>query len=304
MKNLQRLIWGWLIAGCILCYGQRQAFHFIVLTDTQFGMCASDKGFAQETANYEFAVAAVNRLRPGFVVVLGDLVNRAGDPNQVREFNRITARIDAAIPVHLVAGNHDVGNDPTPETIASYRKNFGRDYYSFRAGPVFGIVLNSQLIYAPARVMNEYREQEAWFRKELESARSSGAQRILLFMHHPLFTKSPLDPDQYENIPRERRLPLIELLHKFDVRNVFAGHTHKNVTAADGTLEIVATGPVGKPLGQDGSGIRIVTVSDAGVSQRYFDFGRLPDRLGEPGQPGSLHVSSGFPGLSKAPWTH
>jgi hypothetical protein len=56
--------------------GQEQPFYFLMLSDTQLGMYASDRNFAQETANYEFAVAAVNRLKPEFVIVLGDSVSR------------------------------------------------------------------------------------------------------------------------------------------------------------------------------------------------------------------------------------
>ena len=70
--------------------GQEQPFYFIMLADPQFGMYTSDKGFAQETANYEFAVATVNRLKPSFVVVLGDLSNKTGDPEEIGEFLRIT----------------------------------------------------------------------------------------------------------------------------------------------------------------------------------------------------------------------
>jgi hypothetical protein len=44
---------------------QERTEFFIQLADPQFGAFSQDKDFAQETANYEFAVANVNRLRPG-----------------------------------------------------------------------------------------------------------------------------------------------------------------------------------------------------------------------------------------------
>ena len=37
---------------------------FVQLADPQPGVFTGSKDFAQETANYEFAVVAVNRLRP------------------------------------------------------------------------------------------------------------------------------------------------------------------------------------------------------------------------------------------------
>lgn len=281
-----RLRPAWSLSLCLLalipCRAQERPFYFIMLSDTQLGMHASNENFVQETANYEFAVAAINRLKPGFVIILGDLVNKAGDPAQIREYQRISRKIDPSISVYHVAGNHDVGNEPTPDSLAAYRKNFGRDYYSFRVGSVYGIVLNSTLIHSPKNARSEYEEQDAWLKKELAAAKASQAQHILVFQHHPCFLKDVQEDDRYENIPGERRLPLLALFHEHGVRYVFAGHTHKNVAAQDGQLQMVATGPVGKPLGQDGSGIRIAAVTGAGVNHRYYDFGVLPDRLSIP----------------------
>ena len=148
-----RLRPAWSLSLCLLalipCRAQERPFYFIMLSDTQLGMYASNENFVQETANYEFAVAAINRLKPGFVIILGDLVNKADDLAQTAEYQRISQSIDPSIPVYHVAGNHDVGNEPTPDTLAAYRKSFGRDYYSFRAGPVYGIVLNSTLMHSP-----------------------------------------------------------------------------------------------------------------------------------------------------------
>lgn len=258
---------------------QDPPFVFLMLADTQLGMHASDKNFVQETASFEFAVATINRLKPDFVIILGDLVNKPGDRAQIREFLRISRTIDPFIPLYLVAGNHDVGQAPTPESLEDYRKNFGRDYYSFREGPVYGIVLNSGLLSEPKNVMAEYQAQNIWFRKELEAAKASEAAHIMVFQHHPYFVSEASEPAEWSNIPLERRKPVLELLHRYGVRHVFAGHVHGNYIARDGDLEAVATGPVGMPFGQDGSGIRLVSITSAGVQHRYYDFGKLPNRL-------------------------
>ena len=255
---------------------QERPFQFVVLTDTQFGMYSGDKGLEHETANFEFAVAAVNRLKPGFVVVLGDLVNKTGDPDEIGEYLRISRKIDLSIPVYHLAGNHDVGNEPTPESLDAFRTNVGRDFYSFRAGPVYGIVLNSTLMHSPKDAMKEYDGQDRWLRKELESAKASGAPHVIVFQHHPVFVNDAQEPDGYENIPLSRRRDLLDLYHWAGVKFVFAGHTHRNVIVRDGDLEIVATGPTGKPLAKDGSGIRIVTITGSTLEHRYFDFGFLP----------------------------
>jgi hypothetical protein len=42
---------------------------------------------------------------------------------------------------------------------------------------------------------------------------------------------------------------------------------------------MITTGPVGKPLDDARSGMRIAIVSDAGIRHTYFDFGVLPNRV-------------------------
>jgi 3',5'-cyclic AMP phosphodiesterase CpdA len=250
-----------------------------MLADPQFGMYAQNKGFVRETANYEFAVAAVNRLKPGFVIVLGDLINKDGDPEQLKEFFRISGKIDPSIPAYYLTGNHDVGAVPTSQTIADYRKNVGRDFYSFHAGPVYGIVLNSSLFIAPQKAEAEYQEQNSWLKKELETAKASGTAHIIVFMHHPIFIDNINEPDDLWNIPMVRRRPLLEMLHAAGVRHVFAGHVHKNLTVQDGNLEMTTSGPVAMPFGEDGSGIRLAIITTKGLQHKYFQFGKMPDRL-------------------------
>jgi len=154
---------------------------FILMSDPQFGMFAQNRNFEHETANFEFAIATANRLKPAFVVVTGDLVNKGGDPAQIAEYKRIAGKLDRGIRLLSVPGNHDVGNEPTAETLAAYRKNFGEDYYTFRIGDVTGIVLNSNLEKAPDKVPREAAKMEAWLKTTLATARSQGAGRIIVF---------------------------------------------------------------------------------------------------------------------------
>jgi 3',5'-cyclic AMP phosphodiesterase CpdA len=278
MKQKATVLLTFLIVCLIPAFGQEQPFYFIALADTQFGMYAADKNFEQETANYEFAVATVNRLRPKFAIVLGDLVNKVGDADQIREFWRISRKIDSSIPVYYVAGNHDVGPAPSPETLTAYRKNIGRDYYSFREGPIYGIVLDSSLIHSPQNAEAEYEAQISWLKKEMENAKASDARQTIVFQHHPYFLKEAKEPDAFGNIPLERRGTMLELLHKYDVHYVFAGHIHSNSVGEDGALEMVAVGPVSMPFGKDGSGMLIAAVTADGVQYNYYDFGHLPNK--------------------------
>ena len=249
---------------------------FIQMSDPQFGMYAKDADFVHETANFEFAVAAANRVKPAFIVVTGDLVNKPGDAAQIAEFQRIAKKLDPKIKLYPAPGNHDVGNEPTAASLAVYRKAFGADYYSFREGAIYGIVLNSNLERGAKNVPEEAARMEAWFRAELAKAKASGAQHILVFQHISFFLKEAGEADQYFNIPPDVRQRYLKLMHENGVREVFAGHYHRNELGRDGDLEMVTTGPVGMPLGGARSGIRLVTVDEKGLTHRYCDFGDLP----------------------------
>lgn len=256
-------------------------FFFVQASDPQFGMFSENKDFAQETANWTFAIANINRLHPAFVVVTGDLVNKGGDPAQIAEYKRINKMLDPSIHLYSAPGNHDVENDPTPESIAAYRKNIGPDYYSFREGSVFGIVLNSSYLKSPAKVQDEARKQETWLAAELEKAKASGALPVV-FLHIPLFLEKADEPEQYFNQPVETRQRILALLHKYNVRYVFAGHLHKNAFGKDGDLEMISTCAAGKPLGDDASGFRIAEVKGESITQQYVPFGKLPNRYPAP----------------------
>ena len=256
-----------------------EPFFFVQLSDPQLGMFTENKDFAQDAANFEFAVTAVNRLRPAFVVITGDLVHKPGDAAQIAEYRRIVAKIDRGIPVHNIAGNHDVENAPTPASLAAYAKIFGPDRYVFRHGGLVGIVLNSSLIHSPDKAAAELAEQDRWLRAELVKAKAENPRHIVVFQHHPWFIKTAAEPDQYFNIPLARRSAHLALFREFGVRYLFCGHYHRNAEARDGEIENITSGPVGKPLGGAKSGIRVAIVRDDRIEHRYHELGDLPVRV-------------------------
>jgi len=264
---------------------QNTPWFFAILSDPQMGMYTRDRDFAQETANLEFAIASLNRLHPQFVVVCGDLVNRTGDAAEIAEYKRILEKLDPSISVYNVAGNHDVGNVPTPATIRAYRAAFGKDYYSFTAGPVFGIVLDSSLIAAPEKTPEAARAQRQWLADTLKNA--PPGRQIVVFQHIPYFLHNAAEKDQYFNIPGQQRRDYLDLLLKAGVHSVFAGHYHRNAGGTDGSLTEVVTGAVGMPLGGSLSGLRLVSVTGDAVESRWYCLGDIPNQVPGPGLPPS-----------------
>ena len=261
---------------------------FIQMSDTQLGFANTpvlvqlagvtfdDDPSPEEIALFERAIAHANRLRPEFVVITGDLINVPLHPGQTAEFERIAARLDPSIPLYLVPGNHDVHGAPTPESLAWYRDTFGPDRYAFRHGDVYGIVLNSSVIHSPWNVQDEAEAQLDWLEDELARAFDSDARYILVFVHHPFFLEEPEEDDEYFNIPKAFRRVYLQRLRDAEVDAVFAGHHHRNGHARDGDVEMIITGPVGKPLGDDPSGFRIVRIGAHGLEHGYVGIAPAP----------------------------
>jgi 3',5'-cyclic AMP phosphodiesterase CpdA len=259
--------------------GSASKLTFFQMADTQFGFFNANKEFSRETVNMEKAIAESNRLKPAFVVICGDLVNKPGDMAQIAEYKRIAAKLDPSIKLYSVSGNHDVENVPTIASLALYKKHFGDDRYTFRSGNVLGIILNSSLIKDPSLAPIEAANQLEWLIQVLKDAKKSNAQNIMVFMHHSLFLKDSNEPDEYFNINTERRNIYLNLFKTYGVKQVFAGHYHRNAYGKFGDMEMITTGPVGRPLGVDSSGFRIINVKGKIVDHRYFALDSLPVQL-------------------------
>jgi serine/threonine-protein phosphatase CPPED1 len=272
------VVW-FVLSGCAASKQKTTSFYFIQMSDPQFGFFNENKSFEKETENFRKAIRAANRLKPAFVVITGDLVNRSLDSVQIAEYKRVSQELDSRIPLYNVAGNHDVGNTPTTQSLAAYKKAFGADYYSFTYESALGIVLNSMYLKDPQLVPEKAKAQEDWLVKTLEKAKKHRYTHIFVFLHHPLFLKEADEADQYFNIPLAARKKYLALFKASGIQFVFAGHYHRNAFGKDGDLNMVTTGPVGKPLGRDSSGFRIITVKGNTISYPYYSLDSLPARV-------------------------
>ncbi|HEY1809306.1 MAG TPA: metallophosphoesterase [Acidobacteriaceae bacterium] len=253
-----------------------QPWFFAVIADPQFGMYANDANFIQESANFEFVVASLNRLHPAFVVVDGDLVNRTGDAAEIAAYKSILKQLDPSIPVYQVAGNHDVGNVPSKTLIANYRAQFGWDRYTFEQNGLFGIVLDSGLIGAPQGYPAAASSQLSWLKQALASPAAEAAEQVVVFQHIPYFMHQPGEANSYYNLPLSVRGTYLNLLMNAGVEWVFSGHLHNVAGGPDGNLTQVITGAVGMPIGNSGSGITLVAVNGHALRPVWYCLAGLP----------------------------
>ena len=244
-------------------------FSFIQLADPQFGLFADRSGktdeeisaaakrgqilkktpkitgFADETRLFSLAIEQVQRSNPAFMVVSGDIINEAGNEDQIAEVKRIAALLDKSITIRWVSGNHDVAFDrisPDQELIDLYRENFGPDYYAFSHQNICFLVINSTLLTPPnTLLLKEAWDQVAFVEHEAMNAKD---ERLILLSHHPLFIKSPDEPDSNWSIEKKYRNPLLEMAKKHGIEANFAGHLHRNNIVSTDYIEVVASGPV------------------------------------------------------------
>lgn len=259
--------------------GNDKPFFFIQMSDPQFGFFNKDKDFKKEAVNFHKAISAANRLQPAFVIITGDLANRPGDSIQISAYKTIAKELDPKIPLYNVAGNHEMTNHPTSAIIEAFRREFGPDYYSFQYRDFMGIVLNSTILVDTSKVYKEVSEQEKWLRNELQKAKENKLNHIVIFQHHPWFLHQPDEKDEYWNIPFQTRAKYLKLFIDYGVRYLFAGHLHQNFIAKDGKVEMVTTGPVGRPLGKDPSGFRVVIVKRDTIEHHYYSLDSIPDHI-------------------------
>jgi len=269
-------------------------FSFIQIADPQFGLFADRSGktdeeistaakrgqilkktpkitgFADETRLFSLAIEQVQRSNPAFMVVSGDIINEAGNEDQIAEVKRIAALLNKSITIRWVSGNHDVAFDrisPDQELIDLYRENFGPDYYAFSHQNIRFLVINSTLLTPPnTLLLKEAWDQVAFVEHEAANAKY---ERIVLFSHHPLFIKSPDEADSNWSIEKKYRNPLLEMAKKHGIEANFAGHLHRNNIVSTDYIEVVASGPVGYPSYQDPSGFRRVKVTPKGINHQY-----------------------------------
>jgi len=244
---------------------------FVQLADPQLGMLNSDvpgAGWAEELGTLRTAVDHINRLKPRFAIVCGDLVHEfpehvgeQGDDErkarQTRSLQAALSRVHSDIGLVCLCGNHDVDNVPSRKSIRYFRNAYGEDFGTFTVGQHRCVVINSQLVNAKEEFWKELRpeqceeiipvsrQQDAWLDALAPNEPS------LIFSHIPPFIYDDAEPKGYFNhepLVRRRLLAQIRLLDRS--AKWFTGHFHRNAGGWSGGVEIVVTSAVGCALNE------------------------------------------------------
>jgi len=180
---------------------------------------------------YKRIVEESNIINPDFIFHTGDVIFGYGDSeNQLKTEYSSVGEVNAIsrAKIYYVPGNHDY-NGPLVIKFFKLLTGQNQDYFSFDYKGVGFIVLNTEI---PGQVGKVTDKQLEWFKQELE--RRKNYRTIFVFMHRPLFlpgkkylSKHGEPMGAKKGFPSEQnRVELVQLMLKYKVDGVFAGHLH------------------------------------------------------------------------------
>lgn len=244
-----------ILYGC----GSMRSFSFVQITDPQLGF----GGYVHDMNALEQAVKQINELKPDFVIICGDMVDRPNDTSYA-DFQKIREQLD--VRSYCIPGNHDIKNEPDEKSLNYYRKIMGDDYYSFRHKGFLFIFTNTQLW--KTYVNGESDLHDAWFTKTISQGNNS--LPVFVIGHYPLYLSKPEEKSKYFNIPPEKRVDILNLFEKHNVVAYLSGHAHKRVINEYNGIQMVSAESTSKNFDNSPLGIRLWHISKDSVSQEFI----------------------------------
>jgi predicted phosphodiesterase len=203
---------------------------------------------------YEQIISEVERLKPDFVVTVGDAIEGyTGDTNELgrqwREYKSIIAPL--TMPIYFTPGNHDITTD---SALTAYERYAGRPFYSFDYQNLHFIVFDVSRWESSAELP---KEELDWLANDLKKP----AARKFVFFHKPFWFQTAADnkPDT-----------LHSLFRTFGVDAVFNGHLHTYFSGKIDNILYTAMGSSGGDTDPGPTGVQFhfiwVTVDKNGIS--------------------------------------
>ncbi|WP_282607770.1 metallophosphoesterase [Pelagibius sp. Alg239-R121] len=212
-------------------------FSFAVITDTHLNQGEDECNSPFEVnrlANRRMrhVVRDLNQRDLAFVINVGDLIHPV--PAIPELYEQAAARFheqvaDLQHQLHLVPGNHDIGdkpNDWAPAAqicdayVALWEKHFGAHYHAFDHGDCHFVIINAQIINSGLACEEE---QRLWLENDLKA---NSGKRIFLNSHYPPYFTRPDEEENYDNIGEPGRSWMLNLLKQYDIEALFIGHVH------------------------------------------------------------------------------
>lgn len=209
-----------------------------VIADTHFHLDADDPHVAypsdaEHNAQNEALVQVLLRLDPALVLHLGDVPHPVPGVPEHEGALAVAHRTLGPLGdrLHVVPGNHDVGDKPHAHTLAPgvsvprhgvFERVWGPPWRSLRRAGWRMLLLDTPVLGSGLELESE---QEAWIEAELAGAAANG-EKVLWFQHYPPYVHLPDEPTHYDNLDQPARGRWLARWAVHRVRAVFCGHVH------------------------------------------------------------------------------
>ena len=212
-------------------------FSFAVIADTHINQSETECNSPFEVnrlANRRMrhVVNDINRRELALVVHLGDVVHPVPSMGTLYadSANRFFEQVkDLKYPLHVIPGNHDVGDKPiswgpagtvNEEFLDAWSRYFGEHYFRVSHDGIEFLGINAQVIGSGLPLESEQKE---WLEDILQTLKG---ERIFLFSHYPPFLAESSETEHYDNLGETGRRWLLKLIKDSGVEGLFAGHVH------------------------------------------------------------------------------
>lgn len=272
-SKLWTTLTGFFLAVCSAwAHGSGESpWFFVQLSDPQLGFTSKGDDLTPDIEALDTVIGFINRVKPEFVIVTGDMTNRCGSQQQIEAYLATIARIDPSVPVYTVPGNHDIGSRHLDDSYDRYRRAYGdtRFVIDHRGTRVVGIDTSPIKNDDPAREAEQY----AWLDRQLADGRH--ADHRIVMMHISPWYKKWDEDENSSNFPPAMRDKYHKLFKKRKVDAVYSGHLHNTGGGTKDGITYFTCGPVSRPLGTGYRGISVVTVYPDALYNNYVALANL-----------------------------
>lgn len=205
---------------------------------------------------YSQIVEEIERLKPDFVLTVGDMIEGYTDDTTVvisqwEEYDSLI--VPLTMPIYFTPGNHDIWDDVSREL---YKRFIDKPYYSFDIRDLHFIILDNSCWQSSTELPEE---QINWLIDDLYEHQN--AAYTIVFYHKPFW---------YETTADNKADTLHNLFRDFGVDAVFTGHYHIYFSGRFDDILYTGVGSSGGGCDPGPTGIEYhfiwVTVDEEGIS--------------------------------------